>query len=174
MQVRLRSAVSLIADRGSMRTFFAACFALMFLCSCSHQHANLPVEQVTIVMANGATHGFTVEIAADAESRAHGLMERTDLPADAGMLFDYHTPQPVAFWMKNTPLPLDMLFIRADGTIVSVVANATPYSEKPIPSVEPVQAVLELNGGRAAELGIQPGDHVQSAIFSSQNAKPHS
>lgn len=149
-----------------MRTFFAACFAFVFLCSCSHSTAKLPVEQITIVMANGITHGFTVEIAADAASRAHGLMERRDLPADSGMLFDYHKAQPVAFWMKNTPLPLDMLFIRADGTIVSVVANAEPYSEKPIPSVEPVQAVLELNGGRAAELGIHPGDRVQSAIFS--------
>lgn len=149
-----------------MRPFLAVCFAFFFLCACSHSgsHTNLPVEQIQIMAANGP-HSFSVEIAADPASRAHGLMERRDLPPDSGMLFDYHTPQDVAFWMKNTPLPLDMLFIRADGTISAIVASATPYSETPIPSVEPVQAVLELNGGRAAELGIKPGDKVQSSIF---------
>lgn len=124
----------------------------------------MPLADIMIESTNGM-HAFKVEVAADDASRAHGLMERRDLPPDAGMLFDYHQARDVAFWMKNTPLPLDMVFIRADGSIASIVSYATPYSETPIPSVEPVRAVLEINGGRAAELGIRPNDKVHAAIF---------
>jgi uncharacterized protein len=81
------------------------------------------------------------------------------------MLFDFHQPETVAFWMKNTKLPLDMVFIRADGTISTIMANAEPYSTKQIPSAEPVRAVLEINGGQAGALGIRPGDHVLAPIF---------
>ena len=97
-------------------------------------------------------------------------MYRTQLPADAGMLFDFHDDHFRAFWMKNTPLPLDMLFIRADGTISSILPNAKPLSEEPITSREPVRAVLEINGGRAAALDIQPGEKVHNAAFG--NALP--
>jgi uncharacterized protein len=147
-----------------MRWISAFFCAFVFLCACSQPVPALPVVQI-VIDTDAGPHTFTVEIAADEAARAHGLMERTDLPADNGMLFDYHAPANVAFWMKNTPLPLDMIFIRADGTISTIVAETIPYSETPIPSSEPVQAVLEINGGRAAELGIHPGDRVHAAIF---------
>lgn len=149
-----------------MRPLYALCMVFFALCGCSQGQSgsHLPLADIAIVSASG-THPFHVEIAANDASRAHGLMERRELAPDAGMLFDYHRAQDVAFWMKNTPLPLDMIFIRADGTIASIVAFATPYSETPIPSVEPVRAVLEINGGRAAELGIKPNDKVLAAIF---------
>ena len=108
---------------------------------------------------------FNVEVAADEDSRQKGLMHRTTLASDAGMLFDFREPIPVVFWMKDTPLSLDMLFIRADGTVSTIAADTVPYSEEKIPASEPVRAVLEINGGRAMALGIQPGDKVRAAIF---------
>jgi len=113
---------------------------------------------------------FLTELASDPRSQEKGLMFRTKLAANAGMLFDFHTPQPQTFWMKNTVLPLDMIFIRTDGTISSIAPNTTPYSETPIPSTEPVRAVLEINGGRSAQLGIEPGQRVHNGIFG--NALP--
>src|SRR5947207_14013047 len=121
--------------------------------------AALPHSSIVIETPRGQVH-LSVEIAADSRSQVRGLMYRTQLPADAGMLFDFHDDHFRAFWMKNTPLPLDMLFIRADGTISSILPNAKPLSEEPITSREPVRAVLEINGGRAAALDIQPGEQV--------------
>jgi hypothetical protein len=111
---------------------------------------------LTIRSANGAHH-FTVEVAQTAEQQAIGMMFRTAVPGDHGMIFPYDPPQDVSFWMKNCPIPLDMLFIRSDGTIVRIV-TAKPQDESPVPGGEPVGAVLELRGGRAAELGIKEGD----------------
>jgi uncharacterized protein len=149
-----------------MRWILAFAFVAVCLCACSQssERPALPVAQIAVASDNGR-HAFKVEMATDDASRAHGLMERTELAPDAGMLFVFPRPQLVAFWMKNTPLPLDMLFIRADGTIAAIVAETTPYSEKPVPSLEPVRAVLELNGNRTRELGIKPGDTVHGAIF---------
>ena len=87
-------------------------------------------------------------------------MHRESLAPDRGMLFPYDPPQPASFWMKNTLIPLDLIFIRADGTVVRIAANTVPMSLDPIPSLEPVAAVLEIAGGRASELGIQAGDKV--------------
>ena len=87
-------------------------------------------------------------------------MERRTLAADAGMLFPFDPPRPASFWMRNTLIPLDMLFIRPDGAIARIAANAVPLSETPIAVAEPLTAVLELRGGRAAELGISEGDRV--------------
>ena len=119
---------------------------------------------LTIKSTNG-THAFTVERARTQDEQARGLMFRTDLKPDGGMLFWPYPPTggaPVAasFWMKNTPSSLDILYIRADGTIARIAENTVPFSETPIPSGEPVGAVLELMGGRAAELGIAEGDLV--------------
>jgi hypothetical protein len=129
----------------------------------------LPIDTIVIDADHGAVR-FSAEIAADEASQEKGLMYRTRLAPDAGMLFDFHAPEPQTFWMKNTVLPLDMIFIRADGTISSIAPDAVPYSETPIPSTEPVRAVLEINAGRAAALGIEPGQRVHSAIFG--NALP--
>jgi len=121
-------------------------------------------EPLTIVTQSGR-HAFQVEVARNDADRAQGLMYRRSMPADRGMLFDFGRVEPVAMWMKNTYLSLDMLFIRPDGTIARVAENAEPLSTRTIPSGEPVQAVLELNGGTAARLGIKAGDRVEHPIF---------
>ena len=146
-----------------MRFFLAVAVALIGLAACSRGD-HLPTTKIVIDTAHGPV-SFTVEVAADEASRQKGLMYRTELAPDAGMLFDFEKPALETFWMKNTPLPLDMLFIRQDGTISTIVTNTVPYSEEPIPSSEPVRAVLEINGGRSAALGIGQGDRVHAAIF---------
>ena len=149
-----------------MRVFFAAFFVFAFVVGCSPGQGDtrLPTARLVIDTAKGPV-AFTVEMAADDASREKGLMFRTELKPDAGMLFDFHKEGMRAFWMKNTPLSLDMLFIRADGTISTIAPNTVPYSQTPIPSSEPVRAVLEINGGRAAALGVEPGEKVHAAIF---------
>ena len=92
-------------------------------------------------------------------------MFRTKMAADAGMLFDFPRDDYQAFWMKNTILPLDMIFIRADGTISSVATHTVPYSEQPVMSQEPIRAVLEINAGRSDALGIKAGERVHNRIF---------
>ncbi|HEX5259636.1 MAG TPA: DUF192 domain-containing protein [Sphingomicrobium sp.] len=114
---------------------------------------------LTIHSATGP-HLFTVQIAATFEQQEHGLMFTRSLGADQGMIFPYDPPQSVSFWMKNTLIPLDMVFIRADGTIARI-ATAEPLDETPVPAGEAVAAVLEIRGGRAAELGIREGDRVE-------------
>lgn len=102
---------------------------------------------------------FTVQIAASIEQQEQGLMFYRSLGADQGMIFPYDPPRNVAFWMKNTLIPLDMIFIRANGTIARI-ATAKPLDLETVPAGEPVAAVLEIRGGRAAELGIREGDIV--------------
>jgi uncharacterized membrane protein (UPF0127 family) len=112
------------------------------------------------VTANGRTHQFRVELAESGQDQARGLMFRTEMGADEGMLFPYDPPRVLSFWMRNTVIPLDLIFIGPDRRVINVAANATPYSEDQIWSDAPAIAVLELNGGRAAELGIGPGASV--------------
>jgi hypothetical protein len=102
---------------------------------------------------------FTVQVAATPQQQEHGLMFYRSLGADQGMIFPYDPPQDVSFWMRNTLIPLDMIFIRADGTIARI-AHAKALDETPVPAGEPVAAVLEIRAGRAAELGIREGDRV--------------
>ena len=119
------------------------------------------LEQAALsIHSSGKTHRFTVEIARTPQEQARGLMFRQSLAPDRGMIFPYDPPQPVAFWMKNTLIPLDMIFIRQDGTITNIAANTVPMSLDAVPSAEPVAAVLEIAGGRSAELGIKAGDRV--------------
>jgi uncharacterized membrane protein (UPF0127 family) len=146
---------------------------LLLLAGCSKPSAEtspigLPMETITIDTDHGS-QTFQVEIAADDASRERGLMFRKTMEPDHGMLFVFPVSEGVAFWMKNTILPLDMIFIREDGTISSIAANATPYSTQEIPSMEPIRAVLELNAGRAMDLGIVPGAVVHAKAFG--NAK---
>jgi uncharacterized membrane protein (UPF0127 family) len=114
---------------------------------------------LTIRTASGKLHRFTVEVAATPDQQEHGLMNRQSLDPDRGMIFPYDTPQQVSFWMKNTLIPLDMVFVRPDGTIARI-ENAVALNLEPVSSLEPVNLVLEIPGGRAAELGIKPGDRV--------------
>jgi uncharacterized membrane protein (UPF0127 family) len=105
-------------------------------------------------------HRFTVEVARTEAEQARGLMFRTSLAPDRGMIFPFDPPRPASFWMKNTFIPLDMLFIRPDGSIARVAANTVPHSLDEVAVGEPVAAVLEIAGGRAAELAIVEGAQV--------------
>ena len=125
--------------------------------SSARQISALPL---TIRTANGS-HRFTVEVALTERQQERGLMFRQSIAPDAGMLFPMDPPRTASFWMKDTLIPLDMLFIHTDGSIAFLKANAAPYSREPVSAGIPVAAVLELRGGRAAELGIREGDHVQ-------------
>ncbi|WP_421998826.1 DUF192 domain-containing protein [Reyranella sp.] len=127
-----------------------------------------PIEfqRSSLVVDSGGRHiKFDVELALDEAQRARGLMFREKLGPYQGMLFDFHREEPVSFWMKNTLIPLDMVFIAADGTVKHVHANAVPLSTEAIPSQYPVRAVLEINGGSARLLGIKPGDKIRHPIF---------
>ncbi len=115
---------------------------------------------VSITIKGGQVRTFQIEIADTPEAREKGLMFRESMPLDQGMLFVFDREAPVAFWMKNTLIPLDMLFIRADGTIINIYPMARPHDETPIPARAPVRYVLEINGGVAAMLGIRAGDKV--------------
>ena len=125
------------------------------------------IEPLTVATDTGATL-FTVEIADTETLRQRGLMFRQRLPEDRGMLFAYDKPRIVAMWMKNTLIPLDMAFIRADGTIAYVAENAVPKSLDAIGVSEPVLAVLEVAGGTAKRIGLRAGDIVYHRIFTSE------
>ena len=163
---------------GKSRLSLAATLAVMTLSACSAQPAaeastaantpaamaahpvsGLAVIPLTVVGADGK-HVFKVEVADTAESQRQGLMFRTELADDEGMIFPYDGTTAQSFWMKNTPIPLDIIYIGPDGRVSNIAANTTPYSLDPVYSVGPVLGVLELRGGRAAELGIEPGDKV--------------
>ena len=118
-----------------------------------------------VIVTGGREIKFDVELALTETERARGLMFRQKLGPYDGMLFDFHQEAPVSFWMKNTLIPLDMVFIAADGTIRRVHANAVPLSTDSISSEFPVRGVLEINGGSAKLLGIKPGDKVRHPIF---------
>ncbi len=113
------------------------------------------------IESGGQTHRFVVEMARTVEQQQQGLMFRNKMDANAGMLFVYKTPQPISMWMYQTNIPLDMLFIAADGRIVNIHERAVPHSTATIASDGPVVAVLELNGGTAARLKLKPGDRVR-------------
>ncbi|WP_128254287.1 DUF192 domain-containing protein [Falsirhodobacter deserti] len=119
-------------------------------------HAACRADQVELRTEQG-TIRFAVEIADDAAERAQGLMHRETLPRSAGMLFIYDYPQAVSFWMRNTLIPLDMIFMNAQGEVRSVHANAQPLDDTLIPGGEDILTVLEINGGLAARLGITEG-----------------
>src|SRR5882757_2534369 len=118
------------------------------------------------IASKSGVHVFAVEMATTPEEQAKGLMFRRQLPEGQGMLFDFHREQPTSFWMKNTYVPLDMIFIRADGRILRIAENTVPLSETLVPSGGPVLAVLEVVAGTAKKLGIAPGDRVAHPIFS--------
>jgi uncharacterized protein len=125
-----------------------------------HPVSGLEVIPLTVI-SGSKRHAFSVEVAATGPQQSRGLMFRTELAGNEGMIFPYKVPQMLGFWMKNTPLPLDIIFIDEDGRIINIAAETTPYSLDSVYSERPAMAVLELAGGRAAELGIKPGDKVE-------------
>jgi uncharacterized membrane protein (UPF0127 family) len=125
----------------------------------------LPKEKLVIVTREGTQHVFEVEMALKPEPQTVGEMFRTSIPQDGGMLFDWGFPRNVPMWMRNTLVPLDMVFINADGTIRAIAEDTTPRSLAPIDSHGPVRATLELAGGVTARLDIRVGDTVRQRIF---------
>lgn len=122
------------------------------------------MERLAIATAEG-TREFSVEVAADEATRERGLMFRKEVPSGTGMLFDFNPARPVAFWMKNTLIPLDIIFIGVDGRIMNIAERTVPQSLTPVPSEGAARAVLEIAGGAASRLGIRPGDRVQHRIL---------
>ena len=149
-----------LAVRGS--PLFAALVALFLAAGALAQPQKF--EPLTVV-SGSARHAFQVEVMREEADRAQGLMYRRSLAPDRGMLFDFGRVEPVAMWMKNTYLSLDMLFIRPDGTIARIAADTEPLSTRTISSGEPVNGVLELPAGTAARLGIKAGDRVEHPMF---------
>ena len=122
------------------------------------------VESLEMVTASGR-HAFSVEVMRSDAEREKGLMFRRFLPADRGMLFDFKTEQTVMMWMKNTYIPLDMVFITRTGTVSHIASNTEPMSERIIASGPPAYAVLEVNAGTAARIGLKDGDRVLHPLF---------
>jgi uncharacterized membrane protein (UPF0127 family) len=120
---------------------------------------------VVEIASKTGVHAFAVELATTDAERAQGLMNRKELPEGQGMLFDFQRDQEVAFWMKNTYIPLDMIFIRSDGRIMRIAENTVPLSEKIVPSNAAVRGVLEVIAGTTRKLGIAVGDKVAHPIF---------
>jgi uncharacterized protein len=138
----------------------AAAFALFL------SHAAPALAQQTLeIVTRGGVHTFAVELAATDEERSRGLMHRRELPEGTGMLFDFKRDLNVTMWMKNTYIPLDMIFIRSDGRIHRIAENTVPESEQIIAAGASVRAVLEVIGGTARKLGIRPGDRVAHPMF---------
>jgi uncharacterized membrane protein (UPF0127 family) len=145
-----------------MRAFRTAFFLVFVMVAGPAWAAELKTLEIA---SKTGVHVFAVEIADTDATREKGLMFRKSLPEGQGMLFDFHEEQPVGFWMQNTYIPLDMIFIRGDGSILRIAENTEPLSTRIIPSGGPVRAVLELIAGSAHKFGIAPGDKVAFPIF---------
>ena len=152
------------AKRVSQRS---ALFALAVLMFASHRAAAADVQSLEIVSKSGV-HVFAVELATTEQERETGLMYRKELAEGRGMLFDFTPQQQVSMWMKNTFIPLDMIFIRTDGRILRIAENTEPQSEKIISSGGLAKGVLEVIGGTARKYGIEPGDKVAHPLFGSR------
>jgi hypothetical protein len=144
----------------------AFAFVLVLVASVSVTAQGAEPDSLEIVTSTGR-HAFQIEVANNDATRERGLMDRRYMAADHGMLFEFDREAPVAFWMKNTYIPLDMIFIAPSGVVTHIAANAEPLSERVIPSGGPCVAVLELNGGTAASIGLKVGDKVHYPFFKS-------
>jgi uncharacterized membrane protein (UPF0127 family) len=157
-----------VTSRRALLLLLAALPASFFASSAGAQLQHFATSELTIVSATGP-HRFTVEVAETSAQMEQGLMFRRSMPPDAGMLFDYKAPTVATMWMRNTFIPLDMLFVDAQGRIVNIRERAVPQSLDVIAAAAPVRAVIELNGGTAARLGIAPGDRVEHPIFGNRS-----
>lgn len=151
--------MSTAASRRLEAGWFAAILFLILGLIGSAALAREPADLV--IRTKSGAYSFTLEWATTPAEREHGLMGRKSMPADHGMIFDFGRDQPVIFWMKDTPLPLDMIFIAGDGTVRNIARDTTPFSLDMIPSGYPVRYVLEVHGGTAERLGIAPGAKVE-------------
>ena len=148
-----------------MHTFrFVMAMAALVAAAPRTAFAEVPLETLDIVTASGP-HRFAVEVMRTEPQLEHGLMDRRHLAADRGMLFDFKTAKPVMMWMKNTYISLDMVFIGADGRVVSTAQNTEPMSETIIRSNGDALGVLEVNAGTVAKFGVKAGDKVENGMF---------
>ena len=152
--VTVKSSTPSIVIARSLGLLFAVLVGLIPLAACSD-------ESRLVLHTETGDYPFTVEVVDTPAKRAEGLMFRQSLAPDAGMLFDFKETRPVSFWMRNTFIPLDMVFIAADGTVANIHVNARPHDPTSIPSAGPVQYVLEIPGGRSVEIGLKPGDKAE-------------
>jgi uncharacterized membrane protein (UPF0127 family) len=143
---------------------FGLCAAVIIALTLPAQAVEAALEPLEIVTSTGA-HQFQVEVARTTRERERGLMDRRSMPRNQGMLFDFHIEQTVTMWMKNTYLPLDMIFVARNGRVTALQQNAVPMSETIIPSGPPAYAVIELNGGVAQEIGLEVGNLVRHPTF---------
>lgn len=143
--------------RRSLTLGLGACLALAALPAAGQRRLAKFERSILVIRSGGREHRFSVEVARTPREHSQGLMFRRRMAPDAGMLFVYDPPRPVSMWMRNTYLPLDMLFIAKDGRVSRIVERTVPLSEENIPSRGTVRAVLELNAGTADRLGIKPG-----------------
>jgi uncharacterized membrane protein (UPF0127 family) len=151
MPSQFRRPASLFRALGML---LAITFGMLPLAACSS-------DDRLVAHTSTGEHAFTVEVVDTPATRQQGLMFRQSLARDAGMLFDFKREQQTAFWMQNTFIPLDMIFIAADGTVKTIHVNARPHDTTSIPSNVPVQFVLEIPGGRSVEIGLKPGDRIE-------------
>ena len=149
-----------------VRIWAAVAFAVFLAASAGVPAQGGAVDSLEIVTASGR-HTFQIEIADTDATREHGLMDRRYMAPGHGMLFEFDRDESVSFWMKNTYIPLDMIFIAPSGIVTHIAANAEPLSERVVPSGDPCIAVLELNGGMAASIGLKVGDRVRHSFFKS-------
>jgi hypothetical protein len=154
-----------------MRALLAALFVVLAAAPAAAQQPRFYAKSELAIAAQSGRHVFTIEIAASDEERAHGLMFRKSMPMTHGVLLDYVQPQPAAIWMKNTSIPLDIVFLAPDGTIDSI-GSGKPHDLTSILPTGPargnIRAVLELNAGTTRLLGIKPGDKAEHAIFAAK------
>ena len=147
-----------------MFRFILIALLILPLAGCLEEKVD-DIYRLSIETASGKKHKFNIELAQTPQEQMRGLMHRTEMAEDAGMLFIFETEREARFWMKNTLIPLDMIFIRADGTIHRIHENAIPHDLTGVPSEGPVKAILELNGGVSTKLGLDKGDKVRHSVF---------
>jgi uncharacterized protein len=144
----------MLTARSALALLITACAMPLSACASGGTEAAETASAIVTIDMAGKQHRFTVEVARTPAEQSRGLMNRTSLSANGGMLFPFEKPKFASFWMKNTFIPLDMIFIRADGSIDRIAENTIPESLEPVVSGGEVAAVLELAGGTAARLGI--------------------
>ncbi len=146
--------------------------AVLLLGGCQEEKREaLSVYDLEIISGKDVFHHFAIEIAVTPQEQSKGLMYRTEMDDDAGMLFYFNEEAERGFWMKNTLIPLDMLFIKADGTIHHIHESAIPHDLTSIRSNGAVRAVLEINGGLSHKLGLRVGDKIKHQFFSANSVQ---
>ena len=149
----------------NLRGLFASFFAVLVIFAPLRLAGEESALEVIEIRSASGVHKVSVEVMRTPEQLERGLMFRKYMPEDRGMLFDFKSDAPIMMWMKNTFIPLDMIFISKDGTIANIAENAEPLSESIIPSNGPIQGVLEINAGVSAKLGLKKGDKISASIF---------